>query len=140
MCGLWQSEGHIGAGYINEPGTLDWNELLTHDPAAAAAFYCGLFGWTHEVQEMPTGPYHLFKDGDAFRGGMMAITPEMGEVPPSWTAYIAVDALDAAMAKVADMGGAVEGDVIDVPGVGRMTVVRDPVGAYFMFMETAQQD
>ena len=27
------------------PGAFSWNELMTTDPAAAGAFYAGLFGW-----------------------------------------------------------------------------------------------
>ena len=63
-CGLWQPDAHIGAVYAHEPGTLIWNELLTRDPEAAAAFYCAVFGWTHESRETPVGRYHQFKDGD----------------------------------------------------------------------------
>lgn len=137
-CGMWQSEGHIGAAYANEPGTMIWNELLTHDPAAAAAFYGSVFDWTHEVQETPAGPYHLFKDGEALRGGMVTPSPEMGDVPPCWRAYIAVGDLDVSMAKVADLGGSVEDDLMDVSGLGRTAIVRDSAGAYFMFVEPTQ--
>jgi predicted enzyme related to lactoylglutathione lyase len=140
VCGFWQSKGHIGAAYINEPGTLIWNELWTNDPTAAAAFYCSLFGWAEEVQEMPAGLYRFFRDGDALRGGMMRISPEMGEVSPSWSAHIAVGDLDASIEKVAELGGSVEGEVIDVSGVGRRAVVWDPTGVRFMFMEPARQD
>jgi hypothetical protein len=140
ICGVWQPGAHIGAVYANEPGTLIWNELLTHDPAAAALFYCGVFDWTHEVQETPAGSRHLFMSGDALRGGMMTISPEMGEVAPSWGAYIAVGDLDASMAKVTDLGGSIEGGAIDLAGGGRKAAVRDPTGVGFMFMEPAQGD
>lgn len=139
-CGVWQSKGHIGAGYVNEPGTLMWNELSTDDPTAAAAFYCSLFGWTEEVRETSAGLYHCFTDGDALRGGMRRIIPEMGEGSPSWSAHIAVGDLDASMAQVAELGGSVEGDdVLDVSGVGRAAVVRDPTGVRFMVMESARR-
>ena len=29
---LWQAGQHIGATLVNEPGTLNWNELVTSDP------------------------------------------------------------------------------------------------------------
>jgi predicted enzyme related to lactoylglutathione lyase len=138
VCAVWQPRGRIGARLANEHGTLIWNELLTDDPDRAAAFYGEVFGWRHEVQEMPAGPYHLFKEGEEFRGGMMAITPQMGEMPPNWSIYLAVDDLDAATARVGELGGAVEGSVIEAAGVGRMAVTRDPAGAYFMMMEPAQ--
>ncbi len=134
-CAVWQAQGHFGAALANEPGSLIWNELMTNDTDAATAFYTSVFGWSHEISEMPSGPYHLFKDGDEFRGGMMAITPEMGEMPPNWSVYLTVDDIDTAVASVRELGGRVEGEIIDSTGVGKMAVTADPTGAYFMMME-----
>lgn len=136
-CGLWQPDAHIGAVYAHEPGTLIWNELLTRDPEAAAAFYCALFGWTHEFREMPVGRYHLFKDRDERRGGMTAIVPEMADASPWWRVYIAVAELDASMAVAVNMGGSADGNVVEIPGMGRSTEIRDPAGVAFMLMEPA---
>ena len=36
---VWQPKSHPGAGLVNEPGTLVWNELNTRDVPAAKAFY-----------------------------------------------------------------------------------------------------
>ena len=36
---------HRGAGIINEPGTLTWNELVTTDTDEAQRFYEKVFGW-----------------------------------------------------------------------------------------------
>jgi predicted enzyme related to lactoylglutathione lyase len=140
VCGVWQPDGHIGAVYANEPGTLIWNELLTYDTAAAAAFYCTVFGWTHAVREKPGGTYHLFKDGYELRGGMVSITPAMGDVSPSWRAYIAVADLDASLAKVVDLGGSAHGDAVEIPGMGRAAGIRDPAAVSFMLMEPTQPD
>ena len=35
-----------GAGLVNEPGALAWNELSTRDLEAAKDFYGAVFGWT----------------------------------------------------------------------------------------------
>ena len=43
---VWQPTGHIGAGLVNTPGALTWNDLVTNDAGGAAEFYGGLFGWT----------------------------------------------------------------------------------------------
>jgi predicted enzyme related to lactoylglutathione lyase len=40
-----QAGDHHGAQLINEPGSLSWNELNTHDTEGAAAFYAAVFGW-----------------------------------------------------------------------------------------------
>ena len=34
IIGVWQPKLHKGAGIVNEPGTLTWNELVTTDSAA----------------------------------------------------------------------------------------------------------
>lgn len=135
VCGLWQSHGHIGAAFTDEPGTMIWNELLTDNPVVAATFYRAVFDWTHEVVVKPTGPYHLFKDRDSLRGGMIATNPQTGEGPPSWRAHIAVGDINASIAEVADLGGTVEGSAIDISGVGRAVEIRDPAGVSFMVME-----
>ena len=45
---LWEPRNHIGAGLVNVPGALTWNELGTTDVEAAKQFYADLFGWTYE--------------------------------------------------------------------------------------------
>ena len=45
---LWQPYRHIGAGLVNTPGALCWNELFTREPQAAQAFYGALLGWEFE--------------------------------------------------------------------------------------------
>ena len=42
---LWQANQHIGATLVNEPGTVQWNELITTDPDAPA-FYQSVAGLT----------------------------------------------------------------------------------------------
>ena len=43
------------------PGTPSWVDLGSPDPAAAAAFYGGLFGWKAEMDPRPeAGGYGLF--------------------------------------------------------------------------------
>jgi len=138
VCGVWQPFAHIGAVYADEPGTLIWAELVTTDAAGSAGFYGRVFGWTAETHMGPTGPYSFFKDGTALRGGMVTIGSETGAASPSWRAHIAVRDLEAAMARVADLGGSAEIDATDVPGLGPRAVVRDPVGVSFMLIEQAE--
>ena len=110
ICGLWQPGTHIGASYVGEPGTFVWNELLTPNPDAAASFYCNVFGWTHETEELPTGLYHFFKSGKTLRGGMAAISPGILEVSPWWRPHIGVSDLDAAIATLTELGGSMNED------------------------------
>lgn len=137
VCGVWQPFAHIGAVYADEPGTLIWAELVTTDAAASAGFYGRVFGWTMETHMGPTGPYSFFKDGTALRGGMVTIGSDTGAVSPSWRAHIAVRDLEAAMTRVADLGGSAEIDATAIPGAGPRAVVRDPVGVSFILIEQA---
>jgi len=135
LCGLWQPGSHIGASYVAEPGSLAWNDLLTPEPIAAASFYCRLFDWSLETVELRSSSYHLFRCGDSLRGGMMD-TSANGADQPSWRAHIGVTDLDAATTKVIELGGHIENDAIQVPGIGRRAAVRDPAGISFMLIET----
>ena len=82
--GLWQPGRHTGAELVNEPGTLNWNELHTRDVEGAKAFYrrCS-------AGPPPTGlrrmTYTIFNLGENGIGGMMPMQPGVpDEVPAYW--------------------------------------------------------
>jgi len=136
---LWQAKKHIGAGVLDEIGSLCWTELQTRDTAAARRFYGGLFGWA--VEEMPMGPatYTLFKRDHKPAGGMMAIAPLMGPMPPNWLVYFSVDDCDTTVAKAIMAGGKVVVAPQSAPGVGRYAVMTDPQGAHFAMLAKEKQ-
>jgi len=135
---LWEAKQHIGAKLVNTPGALCWNELNTTDPDKAAEFYKAVFGWQHQYDEKMN--YHLFLNGERMAAGMMEITEEMGEVPPSWSVYIAVDDCDATVAKARELGGSVIVPPQDIPGTGRFAILHDPQGAVFCVIHMEQMD
>ncbi|MBK1613707.1 glyoxalase [Rubrivivax gelatinosus] len=112
-------------------GAFSWNELLTGDPERAAGFYAGLFGWSVEAQEIAGGTYRVVKTADGTAvGGIMGIPPDSPPgMPPHWGSYVTVDSVDDAIAKAEALGGTVIVPPMDIPGVGRMAVLRDPTGA-----------
>jgi predicted enzyme related to lactoylglutathione lyase len=124
---LWEPKAHFGAALVNAPGALVWNELGTTDLDAAGAFYGSLFGWTVAPFEGSPEPYLSIKNGDANAGGMRAATPG---APPFWLAYFGVESIDAALAKVGELGGAVHAGPIDI-SIAKIAVVADPRGAVF---------
>jgi uncharacterized protein len=132
---LWQARNHIGAGLVNEPGTLTWNELITTNPSAAA-FYQQVFGLAITTMDMGTGEYTLFQVGDDQVAG--CTPPQMPGLPNHWHVYFAVDDADAAAAKVTEQGGSLLADPFDTP-VGRIAVVRDPQGAVFSIIKPGSQ-
>ncbi len=140
VCGIWEPGTFVGAELVNEDGTFGWNELGTRDVPAAREFYGKVFGWTVEEQEMPgMGTYHVWKDGEAVRGGMMDITgmaPD--EAPPHWLVYFTVPDADATAATAGSSGGQVLNGPIDI-SVGRLAVLMDPQGAMFAVLAPSDE-
>jgi len=131
MFTLWQLGTHPGAGIVNTPNSLCWNELATGDIAKAGDFYSGVFGWEKNVQQMGPMTYTSFMNGQRPAAGMYEPGPEMGEMPPNWMVYFAVADADATLARALELGGKSCAPPMDVPGVGRMAVMTDPQGAAF---------
>ncbi len=112
------------------PGAFSWSELMTSDPKAACDFYGRLFGWKVETSDMGSGPYHVLKAGDAAVGGIMGRPPGTpADMPSMWGCYVTVKSVDETLAAVRRLGGGVLMEPMDVKGVGRMAVIRDPQGA-----------
>lgn len=123
---------------MSSQGTFVWNELATSDFEGARKFYTEVIGWSVEAVDMEGGgQYHILKDGDEMRGGMMSTDDMPGDVPPHWMAYIGVDDVDATCAKVTAAGGQVVHGPFDVSGVGRLAVIMDPQGAVVSIMKEA---
>ena len=120
-------------------GLFHWNELLTGDVEKCKAFFGQVCGWSFEDMPMPDGTYTIAKAGENMVGGIMDKTKtSMPDMPNHWAAYIAVDDVDAAVAKAAGAGGTVLQPCCDVEGVGRIAIVADPSGASIGIMTPAQ--
>lgn len=128
---LWEPRRHAGAGVVGEPSSICWHELATTDPARAGAFYAALLGWIAETQAMGTTAYTTFSADGAPRGGMMAIAPARGAVPPHWLVYFAVNDCEGTTALARSLGGSVCVPPTDAARVGRFSVLADPQGAVF---------
>ena len=150
---LWEAKRHRGAGVVNEPGSLNFNDLNTRDLEGAKEFYGAVFGW--EALEMGGGFAMWSLPGygdflDELNPGTVARMREMGapagfenavaslnpippdppDTPAHWGVTFAVDDADAVAAKARELGGTVVVEPFDAPWV-RMTVVTDPQGATF---------
>jgi predicted enzyme related to lactoylglutathione lyase len=115
-------------GYI--PGVPCWVDTSQLDPAAAVAFYGGLFGWEFENVMPEGGEYFIGR----IRGGDVAAVSSIPEGAPAmamWNSYIWVDSADDTATKAKAAGGAVVTEAFDVLDAGRMAVVADPEGAVF---------
>lgn len=137
---LWQAGEHIGSEVVNEHGALCWNEVMTNDVPAAAAFYTQLFGWGTEDMDMgEMGTYTVFMLGEDGVAGGTGLPPVEG-VPPHWGTVFATDDCDATCAAITANGGTVMAGPFDVPEIGRTAACTDPTGAVFQIMQPAQPD
>lgn len=137
--GIWQPVQMIGAGLVNEPGSLCWNELMTRDTSAAAEFYEKVFGWKADTSDMGGMTYTQFLLNDRSIAGMMAMGDEMpAEVPANWLAYFAVASCDGTIAAVQEAGGGIATPAMDI-SIGRFAVLTDPFGAVFAVIQMNEQ-
>jgi predicted enzyme related to lactoylglutathione lyase len=149
---VWQPARHRGAAIVNEPGSLNFNELHTRDLDSAAAFYGAVFGWEplnvgggvmwalpgygdFLEQRNPGMRENMAKMGAPERfedvvASIVPITDDQPDTPPHWGVTFAVDDADAIAARATELGGRVVVAPFDAPWV-RMTVLADPQGATF---------
>ncbi len=124
------------------PGTFSWAELATTDQPAAKDFYGALFGWA--AQDTPVGEGVVYSMMQLDGKPVSAIAPQPQRqrdagVPPAWQSYVTVQDADAAVARAKELGGGAHTDAFDVMEVGRMAVLQDPQGAYFMIWQPRAQ-
>ena len=120
------------------PGTFSWADLSTTDQDAAKAFYSALFGW--EITDMPVGEDAVVLDGgDRRQLGRrdLAASPSSSATPgcrrrgtptsPSATPT-------PPRPGPRELGATVHAPPFDVMQAGRMAVIQDPQGAYFLHL------
>lgn len=150
--GAWEAQGRRGADVVNAHGSVNFNDLYTHDLEAAVAFYGAVFGW----RTMDMGGGSLMWALDAYGDHLEERTPgtresyaamggpagfenvvasvtvlEDGSAPARWGVTFAVDDADAAAEATTRLGGEVVSGPYDASWV-RMAEVRDPHGAAFV--------
>jgi predicted enzyme related to lactoylglutathione lyase len=121
-------------------GKFCWNELNTRDVERAKRFYADTLGWSFEAMPMDEGmTYWLINMGDESVGGIFDISdPSYKDLPESWLSYIAVDNVDARVAKAVRAGAKVMKPAFDVPGVGRIAILLEPGGAAVGWMTPSE--
>ena len=132
---VWQPGQHRGAEVIDEPGTLNWVELMTTDIPATKTFYEAVFGVsTRDVEMGPPGMvYTLLSVGEKAVAGAMPIGPEHGPMPSHWTVYFTVEDCDAVADHAAKLGG---GEMLrDDSPAGRFAFLTDPQGGAFSIIQ-----
>jgi predicted enzyme related to lactoylglutathione lyase len=135
--GVWQAGTHIGAGIVNEPGGMTWEDLRSPDPDTARVFYTAVFGY-QTVPFPEAGPdYTTFAlpGDDAPLGGMGGMMGADGQ-PAHWLVYFSVADAGAAVAAAERSGGSVPMRDFDTP-FGRMAGLADPAGSVFWVIQNS---
>jgi uncharacterized protein len=120
------------------PGTFSWTDLATTDQDAAKQFYGQLFGW--DAVDNPVGEgmvYSMMQIGGKDAAAISTQPQQQRDagVPPLWNSYVTVESADAAADRAQKLGATVHAPPFDVMDVGRMAVIGDPQGAFFMVWE-----
>lgn len=122
------------------PGRVVWRELMTRDVDAAKSFYGELFGWTIEDQEMGDMLYpRVMVDGQPV-AGFIAMGEEEGDHPPHWMSYVSVEDVDAAATTAEKAGGKIGVPPMDIPPIGRFSVLGDGQGAWITAFKGSEAD
>ena len=120
------------------PGTFSWTDLATTDQDGAKQFYSGLFGW--DAVDNPVGEGMVYSMMQIGGKDVAAISLQMqaqrdAGAPPAWNSYVTVESADESAERATKLGANVMAPPFDVMDVGRMAVVQDPQGAFFMLWE-----
>lgn len=134
---LWEAKKHKGGHrFQGEPGSYCWNELTTTDLEKAEKFYSHLFEWKLKPSANSSMRYvEIYGQDQRPMGGMMARTPDMGNVPPHWMVYFAVSDCDQSANQAKSLGAKLYVPPTDIPRVGRFSVLSDPQGATFAIIQ-----
>jgi predicted enzyme related to lactoylglutathione lyase len=135
---VWEPRENIGAGLVNGPGMLSWNELASPDVDASAKFYGDLFGWEAEPMEGMPQRYSVVRNDGRANGGIRELR-EVEGAPPHWLVYFGIDDIDAGLAKAEELGGTKLAGPIDI-GIAKIGIVQDPQGATFALYDGRFED
>ena len=150
---VWEAKQHRGAQIVNEPGSVNFNDLRARDVEAAKSFYGSVLGWETlglgggaEMWRLPGYGDFLEQADPGVRERMAEVGAPEGfedvvatlsrvpddqpDVPSDWGVTFAVADADATAERAAELGGRVLVAPFDAPWV-RMTVIADPQGATF---------
>ena len=128
------SDGPMGQG------VFVWDELGATDLEGSERFYGEVFGWTTKDMGSDFGGYKIFQrdpDDQQGVGGLMA-NPD-SSTPTNWHPYVAVDDVDATTEKAKELGGSALMEPMDVPTVGRISVIADSTGAVLGLIKPSPQ-
>ena len=141
--GFWQPGSFAGTEVVVAAGAPCWYEYLTRDFDASADFFTAVFDWplTPMPDELAAGAPEGFRyatagAGDDAVAGLLTTSFVPADAPGTWRVYLGATDVDAATARIAELGGHVLEAAQDSP-FGRMAAVADPEGHGFLLTQVA---
>lgn len=112
-------------------GHFHWNERLTRDVESIKRFYQETIGWTYDAMQTPDGAAYwvAHMNGHPVAGFFSLNAPHFDGVPEIWMSHLAVDDVDARVARAEKAGAKLVRPIFDVPDVGRIAMLKEPGGA-----------
>ena len=112
-------------------GRFCWVDLAATNADSAKAFYGKLFGWTSIEQPANGGTFTRLQVSGQDVGSLYQLSQVNVEkqVPSHWTHYVRVADVEDATRRAVLCGGDVIVRPFVVPGMARVAVIVDPVGA-----------
>ena len=126
-----REKDHAETSGCGSHGTFCWNELMTRDVERAKKFYEETIDWTFLPMPMADGGTYWCAtvEGKPIAGMFPIDKPEFDGVPESGMSYLAVDDVDKRIVKAVKAGAKLMKPIFDIPGVGRIAILREPGGA-----------
>ena len=115
----------------NTSNEFCWMDLAASDVPRAAAFYGELFGWDARVERIGAGQIIRFgQPGPLIASAYQLRDHELaGGVPSHWTPSVAVAGVDRSVEEAVRLGARTVVRPFTIPGIGRISLIEDPVGA-----------
>ena len=127
---------------VQETGFI-WHELMSRDPEASERFYGEVAGLSVKTIGVGDTSYRLLIADGRPIGGLTG-PREGNDAWPSggpaghWVGYLATDDVDAAAARATSLGAEIVLGPLDIPGTGRVAVLKDPDEAPFGLFKPVQ--
>lgn len=132
--GLWAAGTIDGYEFTGEPGSPVWFEDMSLEFDRSSEFYTKVFGANlvpmGEPMENDSFRYATNGTPDSASWGICDAAGFMPAEAAGWRIYLGVEASDAAITRVQELGGKVLDGPTDSP-FGRIATVADPTGATF---------
>jgi predicted enzyme related to lactoylglutathione lyase len=123
-------------------GRFCWLDLAASDAGRACSFYGELFGWTAQERQAHGGVFTcLSRDGAGVASLYQLSRSRLAQgVPSHWTPYVRVEDINTMVRRAVALGGETIVPPFNFPGLARVALVADSVGAVFGLWQSAARE